>query len=399
MSSEPQFNERRLRLRAILNAQFSLILAVCLLTAAVGVGLVFTTHVSPATETETQTTTLLTVETEHSHSAVVTESNPVFNTGTVLDSRNTYFTGVSPRLDVDVETAYSARTDDVDLTVESVLVMRNVEDDVVHWDRREQLATQDATGVEPEEPVDVSFTVDSTAIDETVEAIEAELGNSPGETETVVQTTVGVDGTVEGESVSETQTIEMEIQHQGDTYTVSGHGVESDSADQTVQIPVEQTYGPIRSIGGPLLAIVGLFGTIGLGYAKKRNEFEITDAESEYLSYRDDRSEFDEWITHIRLPQSVTERETATAETLGDLADFAIDRETGVVHDPETGVYYAVSDDVVYTYAPPIAASQAMVDAETPIAPAPPVADAETDEKFTEAPTEQSKTDQAEKTE
>ena len=387
MSSEPPFNERQLRLRAILNAQFTVILAVCLLAAAIGFGLVYTTHLSPTTETETQTMDILTVETEHSHSAVVTESNPVFDMGTVLDDRNTYFTGVSPRLDVDVETAYSAAAADVDLTVESVLVIRNVEDDIVHWDRHERLATQDATGVEPEEPVDVSFSLDSTAIDETAGAIEAELGNSPGETETVVQTTVGVDGTVEGESVSETQTLEMEIQHDGDTYSVSGDGVESTSADRTEQVTVERTYGPLRSIGGPLLAIVGIVGAVGLRYAHQRDEFEITAAESEYLSYRDDCSEFDEWITHIRLPQSVTERETATAETLGDLVDFAIDRETGVVHDPNTGIYYAVSDDVVYTYTPPIATAPLEAEAEA----------AET-QQTTETPTEQPEPDAAEQT-
>jgi len=386
MSTEPQFNERRLRLRAILNAQFSLLLAVCLLTAAVGVGLVFTTHVSPATETETQTMDILTVDTEHSHSAVVTESNPVFDIGTVLDDRNTYFTGVSPELDIEAETAYSASTDDVDLTVESVLVIRNVEDDIVHWDRHEQLATQDATSVEPEEPVDVSFSLDTTAIDETVGAIEAELGNSPGETETVVQTTVEVDGTVEGESVSETQTLEMELQHDGDTYSVSGDGVESTSADRTEQVTVERTYSPLRSIGGPLLAIVGIVGAVALRYGHERDEFEITAAESEYLSYRDDRSEFGEWITHIRLPQSVTEREAATAETLGDLVDFAIDRETGVVHDPDTGVYYAVSDDVVYTYTPPTAPLEVETEADEA-------------QQTTGTPTEQPETDEAEQTE
>ena len=96
MSQTPP-SETRLRLRAVLNAQFTVILAVCLVAAAVGGGLVYTTHVDPGTETETRTVSSLTVESEYVHSAEVTEPNSVFDTGTVLDDRNTYFTEVALR--------------------------------------------------------------------------------------------------------------------------------------------------------------------------------------------------------------------------------------------------------------------------------------------------------------
>jgi len=50
--SQTSPSETRLRLRAVLNAQFTVILAVCLVAAAVGGGLAYTTHVDPGTETE-----------------------------------------------------------------------------------------------------------------------------------------------------------------------------------------------------------------------------------------------------------------------------------------------------------------------------------------------------------
>jgi hypothetical protein len=49
----------------------------------------------------------------------------------------------------------------------------------------------------------------------------------------------------------------------------------------------------------------------------------------------------------------VFERPQAEASSLKDLVDFAIDNDTGVVEDPETGVYYAVTGDLLYTYRPP----------------------------------------------
>jgi len=59
------------------------------------------------------------------------------------------------------------------------------------------------------------------------------------------------------------------------------------------------------------------------------------------------------WITAIRLPESVHKRPEAEASSLRDLVDFAIDNDTGVVEDPGTGAYHAVTDEFVYTYAPP----------------------------------------------
>ena len=228
--------------------------------------------------------------------------------------------------------------------------------------------------------VAASFTVDSGEIDETAAAIEDDLGASPGQTETFVATTVDVDGTVGGEPTSYTRTVEMDIEHGGDTYTVTDPGVQSDTTEQTEQAAVERTYGPLRSIGSPVLFLAGLAGAAGLLYARRETELALTPVESAYLSYRDDRSEFDEWITEFRLPPSAHERETATAATLRDLVDFAIDNDTGVVEDPETGAFHAVSGEYIYTYRPPSpSTSDDAFDAEDADVPAEATTDASAD--------------------
>lgn len=355
MSSSTSPDETRLRLRAVLHAQFAAILAVCLLVAAVGGGVAYATHVDPGTETETRTVSSLTVESEYVHAAEVTEPNSVFATGTVLDDRNTYFTRIAPVLDVDAETTYQAASaSDVDVRLESVLVIRNVgEEGTVYWSERETLANETVSDVAPGETAAASFALNSSAVDATATSIEEELGASPGETEMVVTTDVAIDGTIDGEATSYSRTIELPIDHGGDTYTVNDPGVQSDSPDRTEQVTVERSYGPLRAIGGPLLLVIGLIGAGGLGYARRGDDLALTPAEREYLAYRDDRSEFAEWVTQIRLPASVHEREAATAGSLRDLVDFAIDSDTGVIEDPQTGAFHAVTPDLVYTYHPP----------------------------------------------
>ncbi len=354
MTTETDPNDSRLRIRAMLSAQFSLLLVVCVVCALLGAGVVYGTHVDPGTETETQVVSSWSIDSEYVHSATVTEPNPVFAVGDELTDRDTYFTRVAPELDVAVETTYDAASaEDVSVDTEAVLITRDADDETVYWEREEPLVSGSAADLAADDAATVSFVLNSTAIDEEVSAIEDELGASPGGTETVVRTRIEVDGSFNGEAVTHTESFDLGIDHAGDTYSVDDPGPISESADQTETVVVERTYGPLRTVGGPLLLLVGLAGTGGLAYARREGRVGLTDAERAYLDYRDDRAEFDEWITRIRLPESVHERPEAAAESLKDLVDFAIDHDAGVIEDPSTGAYHAVSGEFVYTYVPP----------------------------------------------
>jgi len=228
MSQTPP-SETRLRLRAVLNAQFTVILAVCLVAAAVGGRARL--HDPRRSGDRDRIADCLVADRRvgvRSFSAEVTEPNSVFDTGTVLDGRNTYFTRVAPVLDVDVETSYAAdAASDIDISFESVLVTQNVgsDDGTVYWDERETLTTETVSGVEPGETATASFALNSSEVDATASEIESDLGASPGETETFVTTAVTVEGTINGESTSYARTIEMTLDHGGDTYTVSEPGL------------------------------------------------------------------------------------------------------------------------------------------------------------------------------
>ena len=347
-------DDSRLRVRAVLHAQFTLLLAVLIVCAGIGGAAAYTAHVDPGTETVERTVTSWSVASEHVHSADVVRDSPVFDQGDTLTDRNTYFATVAPVLDVSLEASYQAPTaENVTVETASVLVLRNAAEGTVYWEDRETLASRTATDVEPGETVRTNFTVNVSALGQRIDRIQSDLGSAPGETEALVVSRVTVDGEVAGESVEHVQPLELAITPGGDTYAVEGAGGQSEPINRTVTEQVERSYGPVRSVGGPLLFLVGVAGSGALVYARRERRLELTPAERAWLDYRDDRSEYAEWITRVELPADLAGSSDGRAESLADLVDFAIDNDVGVVEDPTTGRYHALVGDRLYTYVPP----------------------------------------------
>lgn len=109
----------------------------------------------------------------------------------------------------------------------------------------------------------------------------------------------------------------------------------------------------MSSVGGPLLLVGSLVAVIGLVVAGRRKTFALTEAEREWLEFREDRGDFDEWIVTMRLPDEVEKMPRAEADTLADLVDFAIDTDNAVVEHPDTGTFAVVHDGYRYAYPPP----------------------------------------------
>ena len=123
--------------------------------------------------------------------------------------------------------------------------------------------------------------------------------------------------------------------------------------ETTRPVEVPQEAGPPRTVGGPLLLLVGLAGLRALGWVRRQHPDGLTDVERERLTFEDDREDFDEWISVIELPNEVLDRPRASADSLGSLVDFAIDTDNGVVEDPSRGLYCVLHDGYLYTYEPP----------------------------------------------
>ncbi|MBP1923507.1 hypothetical protein J2751_002549 [Halorubrum alkaliphilum] len=223
----------------------------------------------------------------------------------------------------------------------------------MYWEETEPLEPVSVEDPEPGEVVAAEFTLNSSAIDERATSIEEDLGASPGQTDAIVSTEFELEGQLNGETITRSPSLELEIDHAGDTYTVDDPDPASETVPQEVTREVERTYGPLRTIGAPILLVIGVVAGVGLSYGRYEGLLEVSDTERAYLSYRDDRSEFDEWITRIRLPPEAHDRPVAYADSLRDLVDFAIDNETGVIEDPDTGAFHAVTGEFVYTYRRP----------------------------------------------
>ena len=85
-----------LRLRALLNKQFTVIVAALIVLALVGGWTTYTVHATHSTTTEERSVSSWQTEGRFNHSTTVTENNPVYPVGTPLTNRSIYFAEIAP---------------------------------------------------------------------------------------------------------------------------------------------------------------------------------------------------------------------------------------------------------------------------------------------------------------
>jgi hypothetical protein len=182
---------------------------------------------------------------------------------------------------------------------------------------------------------------------------------------TFVAVDVTVAGTANGEPANLSFTHRLPISVGGGTYSVGPEeaGTEPVTTTRTVTTPRE--YGPFWSFGGPLLLLLGVGGLAALVVGRRRDAFGLSAAERDLLAFREERAEFDEWVVRARLStDEFGDRARADAESLEDVVDFAIDAGTGVVEDPDSGLFYAIAEELAVVYEPPALARRELRDAD-----------------------------------
>lgn len=348
-----------LRLRALLDGWFAVVAFLLVLALVVGAWGAYAPHVDPGTTTEERVESTWASDGDFEHRATVTEPNPVWGMGTTLENRSVYPVNVAPELNGTFVFGYEASDGgDIDVDVDLTLALRAVEeldeadDEEIVWERTEDLGTASATSQEPGTTVSAPFAFNLSAISNETEEIEESFGRVPGEIETVVQADVDVSGTINGEDVDESWTYSMVLAADNDAFRVEGNPGARDEFASSVQVPVERTYSPTRTVGAPILLLVSLGLLGGLSVAKRRG-IALDDHERRYLAYRDDRAEFDEWVSTMSVPDDVAGPPRVEAASLADLVDFAIDTDGGVVYDPDRDEYVVSRDDTSYVYVPP----------------------------------------------
>ena len=358
MRGERAVNERTLRVRAFVDSNWEILLAVFLLVALAGGWFAYGAYVDPPEETTTETVSSWSVDAEWSHSATVTEDNTVFPVGTELDDRTTYFGAIAPTLSGAFEVGYTATdASDVSIDTESTLVAQSVDEETetVYWSETDVLDSASADGLAPDGTVETTFSINTTALDERIGQIREEIGADPGSLELFVETTVAIEGTFDGDQETVELSYELPLELDGTTYRVDDPGPLTEEFERTEPVSEPADPGLLGGVLAPILLFVGLVGGAGVAAGRHTGRFAVDDAERDWLAFRDDRSEFDEWVTRISLPGDALERPTARAASLQDLVDFAIDNSAGVIEDPERNTFYVITDEYVYTYEPPAA--------------------------------------------
>lgn len=346
-----------LRFRAFLDRWFTVVAALLVVSAAIGGWATYATHAAPETTTEQRVDSSWNAAGDFEHGATVTENNSVYPLGTTLTNRSVYFHRIAPELNGSFDFAYGASEGgELDVAVDLYAEHRAVEErdgeETVVWRRTRPLAETTADAVRPGETTTVPFAVDVRELRNETDRIENELGGTRGEAEVLVRADVRVTGTVNGEEVNRTLGYSLPVQFDGGAYRIEGETAEREEFASTSAVAVERTRSPVASLGAPLTFLASLIGIGALASVRRRGTL-IGDDEREVLAYRDDRSEFDEWISTMSLPDRIDDLPRAEAESLADLANFAIDADRGVVHDPDRGEYLVLRDGTVYAYEPP----------------------------------------------
>ncbi len=185
-----------LRLRALLDEQFVVVVAALVVLALVGGWLTYTTHASPNTTTEERIASSWQTTGSFNHSATVTEKNSVYPVGTTLTNRSIYFTDISPWFNGTYTFRYDAseRGDLKRVALQFVLqsVEENQESTTVVWQTNRSLETTSSDSIQPGETIRVPFSVNMNETTNRTEVIDEQLDNAPGQPEVVIRATVDI---------------------------------------------------------------------------------------------------------------------------------------------------------------------------------------------------------------
>ncbi|WP_436936437.1 DUF5305 family protein [Halovenus marina] len=164
---------------------------------------------------------------------------------------------------------------------------------------------------------------------------------------------VELTGTRNDLQIAEEKEYQMQIDTQGNVYRVTNGGPVTDSGQQFAQETSQKRYGPLWTVGGPVLLFVSVLGIGGIVIGRREETFEISDRERTWIQYRAERSEFEEWISHGTLPADVDERTVVEVDSLEDLVDVAIDSNRRVVADQSRNSYVVILEETIYRFTAP----------------------------------------------
>lgn len=334
--------------RQFLNSNFTVLIVSLLFLAAIGGGLMYLTFGDTASEYEQQTVATAATTSEYQYSATVQEQNPVFPVGAELANRTHFFTKATPILDGKYTFTYGTEDGELDATSEVVLVLKNTADNEVVWSDEDGLGTTESVDGQTV----TEFSINMTALNNRLAAIERDLGTSPRYIDIAVVTQTTLTGELAGQQVSKTFVDELSIVPQDETYRVIS-GPEPDSGMEITESRlVKSSSGISQKLGPILLFFLSTGAIVGLTIAKRTGRFGAQSDSEQSLGFNRHRRAYDDWISRGTVSSSQS-KPAVKMETLEDLVDLAIDSDSRVIEDVKRGNYYVLEGDISYIFMPP----------------------------------------------
>ncbi|MFB6146365.1 MAG: DUF5305 family protein [Halobacteriaceae archaeon] len=351
--------DRSVRVRAFLDSRFLLVvLVLCLTTALLG-WWTYQVHAVPDIERQERVVEEWSASTSYNHSAVIINDSLPFEKGEVVRNRPIYYTNLSTELDGVYRYEYAADRGDLRVTTETFLLIRagELQDQRVvetFWEVSRPLASVRTQSLEPGESHRVKFAVDVRDVLETIATVEQQVGAQKGLVDVRVRSVSMVNGTVEGDSVSQRHTSDMVMVVEPATFRV----IQSDTMNRTYdtrmtrEVVVEpsplEAAGSIGSFAFATAALLALVVDRSvLGYV------ELDEKERELLRVERERERFAEWITTGTFPAEREYEEMVLVDDLEGLVDVAIDTNKRVIEDQQLGVSTVLDGDHSYVYVRP----------------------------------------------
>ena len=356
-STDTIMDSRIRRLRIAIADNYTLVLGLLVVLAAVGGYVTYVTYADPGTTTEAREGTEWQSTGQFTHRATVVNGTTALPEGTVLQNRTTYFQSVTPTLNGSFGYRYTARGGNISAETTVSLLLRSVEtaengNGTVYWAVERPLEKRTAS-LTPGDETAVPFSVNVSAARAEAERIDAEFGGTPGELQTVVVARAELSGTRNGRPVNVTRSYRLPLRPDGSIYRVDDPGPVTESSNRTERVSVPVEYGWAREVGTPLLALLAGVSAVGLAAARRNGRLAVSDRERESLAYRAERAEFAEWITTGEIPPESEAPPTVDVDSLEGLVDVAIDTDNRVIEDTTRGVYLVLAERHWYRYDPP----------------------------------------------
>jgi hypothetical protein len=344
------------RIRSALDGQFAAVVFVLVVALLVGGGLTYGAYGTTETTVKQERTAQAQYVGTFDHEADVAVDGPVFDAGTTLSNRTTYFTRATPVLDGTFRYSYSA-TDggNVSVTATVEAVFRSVADGEnggEYW-RVTRPLNRTTASLSPGETVRLAFSENVTELLNESQRYDESVGGTPGSLEVAFVADVTTEGTVNGQSIDRSRTYRLGLDADDSVYRLDDPGTITNGTQQTRAVRTQVQAGLLGRLGGPALLVVSLFGLLGLGTLRYQGRLALSEDERAYMAYERDRNEYDEWITAARLPPAARDGPTVEVASLEGLVDIAIDSDRRVIENGDDSEYVTVVDDVVYRFAAP----------------------------------------------